>query len=176
VKDADEIATMRRAAAITAGAHARAMRYCAQRFRDGCERRDRVRDRGRAAARVPPPRRAEPAYTSIVAAGAERLRAALRRPATRCCSAASCASSDAGCELDGYASDVTAHLPRPTGASARRSASSTRSCSRRRSRPSPSTRPGARQRDAHDAAVRVLAQGMLDCGLLDRQRAGDSER
>ena len=35
------------------------------------------------------------------------------------------------------------------------------------------TKPGARQRDAHDAAVRVLAQGMLDSGLLDRAKVGD---
>ena len=35
------------------------------------------------------------------------------------------------------------------------------------------TRPGARQRDAHDAAVRVLSQGMLDTGLLDRDKVGD---
>ena len=34
------------------------------------------------------------------------------------------------------------------------------------------TRPGARQRDAHHAAVRVLAQGMLDTGLLDRAKVG----
>jgi Xaa-Pro aminopeptidase len=34
-------------------------------------------------------------------------------------------------------------------------------------------RPGARHRDAHIAAVRVLAQGMLDTGLLDRNVVGD---
>ena len=34
------------------------------------------------------------------------------------------------------------------------------------------TRPGARQRDAHHAAVRVLAQGMLDTGLLSRDKHG----
>jgi Xaa-Pro aminopeptidase len=34
------------------------------------------------------------------------------------------------------------------------------------------TRPGARQRDAHHAAVRVLAQGMLDTGLLNRDKHG----
>ena len=32
-KAPDELATMRRAAQISAGAHARAMRYCAARFR-----------------------------------------------------------------------------------------------------------------------------------------------
>ena len=35
------------------------------------------------------------------------------------------------------------------------------------------TRPGARKQDAHWAAVRVLAQGMLDSGLLNRDKAGD---
>ena len=35
------------------------------------------------------------------------------------------------------------------------------------------TRPGARKQDAHWAAVRVLSQGMLDCGLLDRNKVGD---
>ncbi|MEO7009323.1 MAG: M24 family metallopeptidase, partial [Caldimonas sp.] len=33
--------------------------------------------------------------------------------------------------------------------------------------------PGARQRDAHHAAVRVLAEGMLATGLLDRNAVGD---
>ena len=37
------------------------------------------------------------------------------------------------------------------------------------------TRPGARKQDAHWAAVRVLAQGMLDAGLLDRNKVGDVE-
>ena len=35
------------------------------------------------------------------------------------------------------------------------------------------TRPGARKLDAHWAAVRVLSQGMLDTGLLDRHKVGD---
>jgi Xaa-Pro aminopeptidase len=34
------------------------------------------------------------------------------------------------------------------------------------------TRPGARFTDPHDAAVRVLTQGMLDVGLLDANRVG----
>ena len=37
------------------------------------------------------------------------------------------------------------------------------------------THPGARQRDAHHAAVRVLAQGLLDVGLLDRNATGDAD-
>ena len=34
------------------------------------------------------------------------------------------------------------------------------------------TRPGRRFIDGHDAAVRVLAQGMLDTGLLDYNKVG----
>ncbi|HEX7635112.1 MAG TPA: M24 family metallopeptidase, partial [Noviherbaspirillum sp.] len=34
------------------------------------------------------------------------------------------------------------------------------------------TRPGKRLIDGHDAAVRVLAQGMLDTGLLDKDKYG----
>ena len=34
------------------------------------------------------------------------------------------------------------------------------------------TRPGARKQDAHWAAVRVLAQGMLDLGLLNKNDVG----
>ena len=34
------------------------------------------------------------------------------------------------------------------------------------------TRPGARFTDPHDAAVKVLSQGMLDVGLLDKNKVG----
>jgi Xaa-Pro aminopeptidase len=72
---------------------------------------------------------------------------------------------DAGCELDGYASDITRTYPvngRFSGPQrrlyeivldAQRAAID-------------ATRPGARFIDPHDAAVRVLAQGMIDCGLV----------
>ena len=70
-KDPTELETMRRAARISAGAHARAMRFCAAAFRrDAADRAARVRDRGRAAARIPSPWRAGAGLPSIVAAGA----------------------------------------------------------------------------------------------------------
>jgi Xaa-Pro aminopeptidase len=37
------------------------------------------------------------------------------------------------------------------------------------------TQPGARFTDPHEAAVKVLAQGMLDVGLLDTTRVGSLE-
>jgi Xaa-Pro aminopeptidase len=171
VKDTSELATMRRAAQITAGAHARAMRYCGQHFRNP------------AAAGVPEYRieaellhefRANgaqaPAYESIVAAGANAC--VLHHCAGKTLlHAGDLCLIDAGCELDGYASDVTRTFP----ANGRFSPAQRElydivlaaqeaaiAC----------TRPGARKTDAHDAAVRVLAQGMLDTGLLQRNRVG----
>ena len=72
---------------------------------------------------------------------------------------------DAGCELDGYASDITRTFPvngRFSGAqrevyelvlAAQRAAMD-------------KVRPGSAWNEPHDAAVRVLAQGMLDLKLL----------
>jgi Xaa-Pro aminopeptidase len=78
---------------------------------------------------------------------------------------------DAGCELDGYASDITRTFPangKFTGpqrtlydlvlASQNAAVAATRS--------------GARFTDPHEATVKVLAQGMLDVGLLDKNKVG----
>ncbi|MFN3377518.1 MAG: M24 family metallopeptidase, partial [Burkholderiaceae bacterium] len=37
------------------------------------------------------------------------------------------------------------------------------------------TRPGNRFNDPHDATVAVLSQGLLDLGLLDRNKVGDAQ-
>jgi Xaa-Pro aminopeptidase len=73
---------------------------------------------------------------------------------------------DAGCELDGYASDITRTFPvngRFTGPQkdiyelvlAAQAAAINE------------IRPGKRWNEPHDAAVKVLAQGFVDLGLLD---------
>jgi len=171
-KDASEIATMRRAAQISAGAHARAMRFCGARFRAAPQ--GGVREYEIEAELLHEFRRhgaQSPAYTSIVAAGANAC--VLHYAAADAeLHAGELCLIDAGCELDGYASDVTRTFPadgRFTPAqralydivhAAQEAAIA-------------ATRPGARQRDAHHAAVRVLAKGMLDVGLLDRNSVGD---
>ncbi|HEX6362391.1 MAG TPA: aminopeptidase P N-terminal domain-containing protein [Albitalea sp.] len=171
VKDAGEIGTMRRAARISAGAHVRAMRFCAERLRAGAAS---VREYESEAELLHEFRRhgaQSPAYPSIVAAGPNACilhyaagDAALH-PGELCL-------VDAGCELDGYASDVTRTFP-----AAGRFTSPQRELYdivvAAQQAAIAATRPGARQRDAHDAAVRVLAQGMLDTGLLDRAKVGD---
>ena len=171
IKDAAELAVMRQAGRISAGAHARAMRYCAERFRAGAAS---VREYEIEAELLHEFRRhgaQGPAYTSIVAAGANACvlhyaadRAELKR--------GELCLVDAGCELDGYASDITRSFP----ADGRFSAAQRELYDivlAAQDGAIAATRPGARQRDAHHAAVRVLAQGMLDRGLLSRAVHGD---
>jgi Xaa-Pro aminopeptidase len=174
IKDPSEIDTMRRAAAISADAHARAMRFCGARFRaapDGTVREYEIeaellhefRRRGAQS----------PAYPSIVAAGANAcvLHYAAGDTPLR---AGELCLIDAGCELDGYASDITRTFP----------ANGHFTVAQRtlydivlaaQGAAAAATHPGARHRDAHHAAVRVLTQGMLDTGLLDRNTVGDLE-
>ncbi|MDO9316347.1 MAG: aminopeptidase P N-terminal domain-containing protein [Burkholderiaceae bacterium] len=170
-KDADELATMRRAAALSAGAHLRVMRYCARRFREGATS---VREYELEAELLHEFRRhgaQSPAYPSIVAAGANAC--VLHHPAgTAELRPDELCLVDAGCELDGYASDVTRTFP----ANGRFSAPQRELYEvvlAAQQAAIEVTRPGQRQRDAHHVAVRVLTQGMLDLGLLSRDRHGD---
>ncbi len=172
VKDPGELATMRRAAAISAEAHVRAMRFCAARF---------ARDPGDAIAEYEIEaeflhefRRqgAEgPAYGTIVAAGANACVLHYVPGATKLRAGELCLI-DAGCELDGYASDITRTFPADGRFSpAQRELYEIVEASQRAA--VAATRPGARLRDGHAAAVRVLAEGMLATGLLDRKVVGD---
>ena len=172
VKEPGELAIMRRAAAISAGAHVRAMRYCAARLR--ADPHGAVHEYEIEAELLHEFRRhgsAGPAYGSIVAAGANAC--VLHHPAgDSALRAGQLCLIDAGCELEGYASDVTRTFPADGRfGSAQRELHEIVEAAQQAA--IAATRPGARQRDAHHAAVRVLAQGMLDTGLLDRGRVGD---
>jgi Xaa-Pro aminopeptidase len=169
VKDAHEQATMRRAGQISAGAHIRAMQTSARMLRAGQE----VREYHLEAELLHEFRRhgaQSPAYTSIVAAGANacvlhyRADTALVRPGEL-------VLIDAGCELDGYASDITRTFPadgRFTGP--QRALYELVLASQHAA--VAATRAGARFTDPHEASVAVLAQGMLDLGLLDKGKVG----
>ncbi|HWT72614.1 MAG TPA: M24B family metallopeptidase, partial [Oxalicibacterium sp.] len=81
---------------------------------------------------------------------------------------------DAGCELDSYASDITRTFPASgkfTGPQKELYelvlAAQTAAIAE--------TAPGKRFMDGHEAAVRVLTQGMLDTGLLDKNKVGTLE-
>jgi len=169
IKDSHEQAVMRRAAQISAGAHVRAMQLSSRMLRNG----EDVREYHLDAELLHEFRRhgsQYPAYGSIVAAGANACVLHYRAD-TAPIRDGELVLIDAGCELDGYASDITRTFPangRYTGPqralydlvlSAQEAAIA-------------ATRPGARFSDPHDITARVLSQGMLDLGLLDKNHVG----
>jgi Xaa-Pro aminopeptidase len=169
VKDAHEQDIMRRAAAISARAHIRAMQTSARMLRAGQDVREHHLD-------------AEllhefrmggsqyPAYGSIVAAGANACVLHYRADAAPV-RAGELVLIDAGCELDGYASDITRTFPaNGTFTGPQRALYDLVLASQEAA--VAATRAGARFTDPHDASVKVLAQGMLDVGLLDRNKVG----
>ena len=172
IKDESEIATMRAACDISSLAHIQAMKLCGSRLRAGLETREFhleaellhvFRQHGAEA----------PAYTSIVAAGANacvlhyRADRALVQPGEL-------VLIDAGCELGGYASDITRTFPANGHFSgAQRDLYALVLLSQDAA--IAQTRVGAKFSDPHDASVRVLSQGLLDLGLLNRAEHGTVE-
>ena len=160
---------MRRAAQISARAHVRTMKTCARLLREG---RD-VREYHLEAELLHEFREAGsqfPAYTSIVAAGANACVLHYRAD-TAPVRAGDLVLIDAACELDGYASDITRSFPasgKYTGP--QRALYELVSASQEAA--IAATKAGARFTDPHDASVKVLAQGMLDLRLLDANKVG----
>ncbi len=168
-KDAYEQHTMRRAAQISAGAHVRAMQLCARMLRAGQEVREyhldaellhEFRRHGSQA----------PAYGSIVAAGANACVLHYRADAAPV-RAGELVLIDAGCELDGYASDITRSFP-ASGQFSGPQRTLYELVLASQEAAVAATKPGARFTDPHEASVKVLAQGMLDVGLLDANKVG----
>jgi Xaa-Pro aminopeptidase len=172
VKDPHEQDIMRRAARISAGAHVRAMQLSARMLREG---RD-VREYHLEAELLHEFRRAGsqfPAYTSIVAAGANACVLHYRAD-TAPVRSGELVLIDAGCELDGYASDITRTFPADGRFSGPQRALYELVLASQEAAAA-ATRPGARFTDPHDATVKVLAQGMLELGLLDSNKVGSVE-
>ncbi|RYF16606.1 MAG: M24 family metallopeptidase [Comamonadaceae bacterium] len=172
VKDAHEQDIMRRAAAISARAHVRTMQACARMLRAGQDVREYHLD-----AELMHEFRMGgsqyPAYSSIVAAGANACVLHYRADVAPV-RAGELVLIDAGCELDGYASDITRTFPADgkfTGP--QRTLYDIVLASQEAA--AAATKPGARFTDPHEAAVKVLTQGMLDVGLLDRNKVGTLE-
>lgn len=157
VKDDTELAIMRRAAEISTGAHVRAMRFVApgcfeyeveaellhEFRRHGCE---------------------YPAYTSIVAGGANAcvLHYVGNDQVLR---DGDLLLIDAGGELGGYASDITRCFP-VNGRFSGAQADVYDLVLDAQAAAIEAVRPGASFIEPHEAALKVLAQGMLDLKLL----------
>ena len=156
LKDSDEFAIMRRAAAISAAAHVRAMRATRpgkMEYEIEAELLHEFRKSGAQA----------PAYTSIVAGGANACVLHYIGNNTQL-KDGDLLLIDAACELDGYAADITRTFPvngKFSGAqkdvyeivlAAQAAAIAT-------------ARPGNYWNEPHDAALRVIAQGLVDLKL-----------
>ena len=169
IKDPSEQATMRRAAQISAGAHIRAMQLSAKMLREGKQVREYHLD-----AELLHEFRLQgsqyPAYGSIVAAGANACVLHYRADAAPVRSG-ELVLIDAGCELDGYASDITRTFPaNGKFTDPQRELYDLVLASQEAA--VAATKAGARFTDPHEASVKVLAQGMLDVGLLDKNKVG----
>jgi Xaa-Pro aminopeptidase len=157
VKDAEELRLMRRAARIAAAAHRRAMQATRPGRNEYEIEAELLYEFRRNGAQFP-------AYSPIVAGGANGCvlhyvfnHAALRE--------GELLLIDAGCELDGYASDITRTFPvngrfSPAQRDAYEIVLAAQAAAMK------SVRPGRAWIEPHDAAVRVLAQGMIDLKLL----------
>jgi Xaa-Pro aminopeptidase len=157
LKDPHELGVMRRAARIAAAAHRRAMQ-CARPGRMEHEiEAELLHEFRRQGAQFP-------AYSPIVAAGANAC--VLHYVANDApLGAGELLLIDAGCELDGYASDITRTFPvsgRFSGA--QRSVYELVLAAQRAAMEKVAAGNG--WNEPHDAAVRVLAQGLLDLQLV----------
>jgi Xaa-Pro aminopeptidase len=172
VKDAHEQDIMRRASAISARAHIRAMQTCARMVSAGQDVREYHLD-----AELLHEFRMHgsqfPAYTSIVAAGANACVLHYRADAAPVRSG-ELVLIDAGCELDGYASDITRTFP-ANGQFTGPQRDLYNLVLASQAAAVAATRAGARFTDPHEATVQVLAQGLLDLGLLNPARHGNAQ-
>ena len=156
VKDQHEMKLMRRAAAISAGAHRRAMRSTRPgwyEYQVEAELAHEFLHHGAQAV----------AYPSIVAGGPNAC-VLHYRSNDRQLQDGELLLIDAGCEFQGYASDITRTFPvngrftGPQKAVYELVLAAQQACL-------DAVRPGAEFHDYHRAAERVLAQGYLDLGL-----------
>ena len=155
-KDAHELDIMRRAAAISTAAHKRAMRFTRPDLFEYQVEAELLHEFCSHGAR-------HPAYTSIVAGGANACvlhyvgnNARLRD--------VDLLLIDAGCELDGYASDITRTFPVGGKFSAEQKDVYEIVLAAQAAAIAAAT-PGQSWNAPHDAALRVLAQGFIDLKL-----------
>lgn len=155
-KDAGELALMQRAADIAANAHSRAMRACrpgVYEYQLDAELQYAFLQAGGH----------PPSYPAIIAGGANAciLHYTANNQALR---NGDLVLIDAGCEVSGYASDITRTFP-VNGRFSPAQRDLYQITLNAQQAAIVATRPGVAFHAPHDAALRVLAQGMIDLGL-----------
>jgi len=165
-KDVHEIDTMRRAAAISARAHIRAMQRCKPGIREYQLEAELLHEfRNSGAQSV--------AYNSIVAGGANACILHYRAGASELRNGELCLI-DAGCELDGYASDITRTFPVSGKFTGPQRALYDITLAAQEAAIA-MTKPGNTFMQPHEAALKVLTQGLLDEKLLKLSELGSLE-
>ncbi|MBI3903891.1 MAG: Xaa-Pro aminopeptidase [Nitrosomonadales bacterium] len=155
-KDRNELATMHRAATISAAAHVRAMRATRPGMMEYEIEAELLHEFRRNGAQ-------SPAYTSIVAGG------------TNACVLHYVGNDmqlkdgdllliDAACEMDGYAADITRTFP-VNGKFSAAQKDVYEMVLAAQAAAIAASRPGKHWNDPHDAALRVIAQGLIDFKL-----------
>ena len=160
VKDAAELTIMQRAADIASAGHARAMRACRPGMAEyelEAELTYEFRKRGADAH----------AYTPIVAGGANACVLHYVEN-NKLLNDNTLVLIDAGCEVEGYAADITRSFP-VNGRFNAAQKDVYEIVLAAQEAAFAATAPGRHFMEAHDAAVRVLTQGLIDLKLL----AGD---
>jgi Xaa-Pro aminopeptidase len=163
LKDAHEAALMARAGLISGQAHLRAMRATRPGMFEYEIEAELLHEFRRNGAQFP-------AYTPIVASGANAC--VLHYNANnRRVQGGDLVLIDAGCEFDGYAGDITRTYP-ASGSYTPAQRTLYELVLRAQAAALAAVAPGQPYSAIHDAAVRVLTEGMLDLGLLDRHKVG----
>jgi Xaa-Pro aminopeptidase len=156
VKDEFEVAIMKRAGAISSAAHVRAMGHARPGMREYQVEAELVHEFCRNGAR-------SPAYGSIVAAGANACVLHYRENSAEL-RKGELMLIDAGCELDSYASDITRTFPIASRFSAvQRDVYELVLAAQEAA--IKAVKPGAEFIGYHDAATRVLVEGLIDFKL-----------
>ena len=156
VKDVYELATMRRAAAVSAQAHCRAMRFTRPEQFEYQVEAELLHEFCRHGAR-------HPAYPSIVAAGANACVLHYVDNNARL-GDGDLLLIDAGCEVEGYAADITRTFP-VNGKFGTAQKDVYEIVLAAQAAAITAARSGNTWDAPHDAALRVLAQGFIDLSL-----------
>lgn len=157
-KSAAELRVMKEAGQISARAHCRAMTFCKPGMIEYQLEAEILHEFGRSGSR-------SPAYGSIVGTGANgcilhyRENDAVIRDGDL-------VLIDAGCELEHYASDITRTFP-ANGKFSKEQQALYEITLEAQYAAIATIKPGAHWNEAHDAAVKTIAQGLKDLGLLE---------
>jgi Xaa-Pro aminopeptidase len=157
IKDDDEQATMLRAGDISGNAHARAMRAARPGLHEYALEAELLYEFRRNGAQFP-------AYTPIVASGPNAC-VLHYNVNDRLMQDGDLVLIDAGCELDGYASDITRTFP-VNGRFSPAQRTLYELVLAAQDAAFAAIAPGRPYSAFHEAALRVLVQGMLDLGLI----------